>query len=176
MNGLTTGEAAKHLQIPQSTLKMWLSELPIQTTTDSRGRRRLNDDALAVLETVKDLRTHDFGLQTIRRRIVSGGGSVQLGDSQELGNELKNPHGDTGSSQPADNQELEGSSNALIAQVVAAIRSENEMSEKYARAAHQIGKLESENDFLRVQLAEAQKRIELLEAPKPRPWWLWRVW
>lgn len=178
MEPLTTGEAAKRLQIAKSTLKDWLEVLPISTVTDSRGRRRLDLEALAVLETVKDLRGKNCGYQTIRRRIVS----LEIEPPERAGQQPVNGWGEPDKGRmAADSEPKQIEVDALISQVIAAIRTETEQSEKYARAAHQIGKLESENEYLRAQLAErdaqlidAKKKMELLEAPKPRPWW--RIW
>lgn len=162
MEGLTTGEAAKHLKVPQSTLKFWLSELPIMTLTDGRGRRRLNPDALAVLETVKDMRDKDHGLQTIRRRIVSTEVNKQLADGQELVTEADN-------GESTDSQELISNPNQAIMPLMAAIRAQTELADKFAAANHRIGELEERCRHLEAQLVETRA---ISSAAKP--WW--RFW
>lgn len=177
MERLTTGEAAKRLQVAKSTLKDWLDELPIPTETDSRGRRRLDLEALAVLETVKDLRNQNHGLATIRRRIVSVEIEQPDSDGQQPGDGWNEPDK---SRTTADQEPNRIDAEALVSQVIAAIRVETEQSEKYARAAHRIGELEERCRSLEEQLTqrdrqltEFRQKIELLEAPK-RPWW--RFW
>lgn len=155
MNRLTTTEAAKHLSIPVSTIKTWLSQLPITASTDSRGKRRIDADALQVLEEVKRLRADDCGYATIRRVISS----EPISSS-------------TTSDEP--NAQTVTSSTALISEIISALRAENELSEKYAKATYTIGQLEERVSGLTAQLGEAKSRIILLEAPSPRPWW--RFW
>lgn len=166
MNGLTTSEAAERLGIPKTTLSTWLGQLPIPHDTDSRGRRRLDDEALALLETVKTLRGDDCGYQTIRRRI----GPLTEPDQVEA---ESNPT--TNETQPEQAPTLD--TDAFMAQVVAAVSAQTDLAERYARVAHQVGRLEADNDHLRAQLAELKDKVAQLEAPSPtpaRPWWkLW---
>ena len=164
MNGLTTTEAAKQLGVPPTTLKTWLTNLPIPASTDSRGRRRLDQEALEVLEMVKSLRDEDCGYQTIRRRIEpTTDANPSVTDSEPAAD------GPESASSPS----LDTS--ALVAQVIEAIRSENDLAEKYARVAHRVGELEATLRERERELVEAREKIALLEAPKPtRPWW--RLW
>lgn len=165
MNGLTTSEAAERLGVPKTTLSTWLGQLPIPYETDSRGRRRLDDEALALLETVKTLRGDDCGYQTIRRRI----GPLTEPDQVEA--ECNPAATET---QPEQAPALD--TDAFMAQVVAAVSAQTELAERYARVAHQVGRLEADNDHLRAQLAELKDKVAQLEAPTPaRPWWkLWK--
>lgn len=156
---LTANEAAERLNVSVTTVKNWLNQMPGDKEIDSRGRRRIDEKTLSVLETMKALRDEDCGYETIRRRIfqvtddqLSANSDLGLGDSQP-----------TVSQQPVDTA-------SIVAQVVEAMRGENELAEKYARVAHQVGKLEAENENLRAQLAEAKA---LLAAPV-KPWW--RIW
>lgn len=69
-----------------------------------------------------------------------------------------------------------------------AVRQETMLAQRYAHAAHQIGKLEAENEHLRNMLNAAQHKhareledarcriaeIEAKPAPKPKTaWWAW---
>ena len=164
MNGLTTTEAAKQLGVPPTTLKTWLTSLPIPASTDSRGRRRIDQEALEVLEMVKSLRDEDCGYQTIRRRIEP---------QTDTSSSVTDGSPTTDNSEPAPSSSMD--TTALVAQVIEAIRSENDLAEKYARAAHRMGELEATLRERERELAEAREKIALLEAPKPtRPWW--RPW
>lgn len=160
MDGLTTSEAAKRLGIPQSTIKTWLSNLPIPSATDSRGRRRFDEGSLEVLATVKKLRGKDKGYETIRRHIRP---------------EPDRSSTETSTSSPADEPETSwGSPDDIRAIVIDALKSENELAEKYARATYSIGQLEERVTTLSAQLEEAREKIKLLEAPKAeakRSWW-----
>jgi hypothetical protein len=78
---------------------------------------------------------------------------------------------------------------AYVARAVAdAVRQETVLSHRYAHAAHQIGKLEAENEHLRAMLTTAQRRhqreledtrqrlVELEQSPeieRRTPWWAW---
>jgi DNA-binding transcriptional MerR regulator len=78
---------------------------------------------------------------------------------------------------------------AYVARAVAdAVRQETVLSHRYAHAAHQIGKLEAENEHLRAMLTTAQRRhqreledtrqrlVELEQSPeieRKTPWWAW---
>jgi DNA-binding transcriptional MerR regulator len=156
VNGLTTTEAADRLGVPPTTLKTWLSMLPVPQGTDSRGRRRLDDESIAVLETVKHLRDEDCGYATIRRRIgpVADESPVETASSPP-------PTGpETVISPPFD-------TSAIVAEVVAAIRGENELAEKYARATYTMGQQEERIANLTAQLEETRQKVAALEAPKP---------
>ena len=176
MNGLTTGEAAERLGVPQTTLKNWINHLAIPTSTDSRGRRRIHDDVLPVLEAVKDMRGEDCGYQTIRRRI----GPLTDGQpSLTVGGQLPTDTRPPGDGQQA-TEALNIPSDALVSQIVTAIQENNDLAEKYARATYEIGELRERVKGRDEKLAELQgrleeqaRKIELLEAPK-RPWW--RFW
>lgn len=162
MDGLTTSEAAKRLGIPQSTIKTWLNNLPIPSALDSRGRRRFDDGSLEILAAIKELRGKDKGYETIRRHIRP---------EPDRGSAGTNPSSPMG--------ELEtswGSPDDIRAIVVEAMKSENGLAEKYARATYSIGQLEERVATLNSQLEEAREKIKLLEAPKAepevkRPWW-----
>lgn len=170
MNGLTTSEAAERLGVPKTTLHTWLNTLPIPSETDSRGRKRLDANALAVLEAVKELRGEDCGYQTIRRRI----GTLTEHDGTEP-ERVPNVNGAQPEPAPAADR------GAFLAQVVEVVANQTDLAERYARAAHQIGTLEErtrglelERDRLAGELAEVKAERDqaraLLAAPA-RPWW-----
>jgi len=161
---LTTREAAERLGVPPSTLKTWLSSLPIEAPTDSHGRRRLDPDALAVLEQVKAMREDGQGYQTIRR-VIRADGPGLAADGPGLDG------GPTGDNRGPASFGQEAMMAAMLEQVSAVIRAETGLSEKFAAAARQVGRLEAENSMLREQIAAAQEKIHLLEAPPARPWW-----
>ena len=175
MNGLTTSEAAERLGVPKTTLHTWLNTLPIPSETDSRGRKRLDANALAVLEAVKELRGEDCGYQTIRRRI-----GTQAGHDGTEPEHVPNVNGTQPDRAPAVDQD------GFLAQVVEVVANQTDLAERYARAAHQIGTLEErtrglelDRDRLAGELAEVKAERDqaraLLAAPAPaRPWW--KVW
>ncbi len=187
---LTTAATAEAIGVPITTLKGWLSQVDVPTERDSAGRRRFSPEALEVLEVVKELRGSGRTFETIRRRVPS---IVQpLDDGRETD---QTDTGPTGDEPQADGQRLiDGRETddrragdgrdlaALVASfVVEAVKAENELGEKYARAAHRIGELEAttrgleaERDRLAGELAEAKAERDqaraLLAAPA-RPWW-----
>lgn len=165
MENLTTTEAAEQLGVSVTTIKAWLNQLPLERDVDSRGRRRIDQETLSVLETVKSLRAEDCGYQTIRRRMFQTTDDQLSPDSK-----ISSPD-----SQPSDAQ-LTLNTETVVAQVIAAIREDNALAEKYARAAHQIGGLEAEVKHLTAENAALKEQIFLLSSPaaKARPWW--RLW
>lgn len=192
---LTTAATAEAIGVPITTLKGWLSQVDVPTERDSAGRRRFSPEALEVLEVVKELRGSGRTFETIRRRVPS---IVQpLDDGRETD---QTDTGPTSDEPQADGQRLiDGRETddrrmpdmhelaALVAaSVVGAVKAENDLAEKYARAAHRIGELEAttrglelDRDRLAGELAEAKAERDqaraLLAAPAPaRPWW--KVW
>lgn len=175
MSGTTTTEAASQLGVPKSTLHTWLQQLPIPHDTDSRGRKSFDADALAVLEAVKSLRGEDCGYQTIRRKLegVNDNERDSAGHVPEA-RETERDAYETVSRVPAQIDTVaivEAVTAGLVPQLAATVAANNELAEKYARAAHTIGTLEERVASLTAQLGEART---LLAAPAPRPWWkLW---
>lgn len=167
MESLTTTEAAEQLGVSVTTIKSWLNQLPVDREVDSRGRRRIDQDTLNVLEAVKALRGDDCGYQTIRRRLFQETDGQQSPDE-----ELPSADGQL------PDAPLTLDTESIVTQVIAAIREDNALAEKYARAAHQIGGLEVEVKHLTAENAALKDHILLLSAPKeesrPRPWW--RLW
>lgn len=161
---LTAAKAAEALGVHVNTIKNWLGQLPIPVEKDSAGRWRFDDRAFEVLQAIKELRDEDRTFDTIRRRIDSG----ELSEPQDTTSEATAPHN------PSMAETLAA---AITPQLVEALSAQTALAEKYAHAAHQIGKLEAENEYLRNQVAELRDKVALLEAPKPepqRPWWkLW---
>lgn len=88
MQGLTTKEAADRLGISPSTLRHWMTNFSVDVEIDERGHRRLDEKALAVLQTVKELRGEDCGFQTIRRRMQPGELTVETLEAVEAEAEI----------------------------------------------------------------------------------------
>lgn len=72
---LSSLQAAEHVGVSPSTIKNWAVRLPVPSFMDPDGTRRFPPEALAVLETVKQLRGDERSYATIRRIIepTSGG-------------------------------------------------------------------------------------------------------
>jgi excisionase family DNA binding protein len=179
---LTAVEAAEQLGVHVNTVKHWLTQVQIPAEKDSAGRWRFSEEAVAALHAVKQLRDQSRTFDTIRQRIDKAAPSDSLAAEQPA----------IGDRQAADNAPptFDGAAlaavvgAALVPQVVEALAQNNDLAEKYARASHLIGRLESDGQHLREQLAEvrqtlaaANEKILLLEAPKPeeprRRWWQW---
>lgn len=168
---LSMRQAADKLEVSYSTLKGWLDRLDLNIPRNTRGEYQITSEILTVLETVKALRDQDMGLDTIERKI---GPSTERHASGSVGQaivpEVMNPGSANGSSgSRADGEPLAGDgaddgAERLTASIVSAVRSElqviTELSEKYARAAHEIGKLESTVKHLEAQVGDAGVREE----------------
>lgn len=175
---LTTKEVAEELGIPLGTLKSWLNKIPVSVQTDSSGNRRFGEGEIEIIRQIQALRLEEGrGMETIRRRL-------QLDSQDEAQTQLGSSPDETRSN-PADDQPHASivDTSLIVEAVTAAIAQQTDLSEKYARAAHQIGGLEAENRFLkdqlnetREQLLKAQEKVQQLEAPQEKPapmrsWW-----
>lgn len=180
---LTTAAAAEAIGVPITTLKGWLSQVPVPTERDTAGRRRFPPEALEVLEVVKELRDAGRTFETIRRRVPSvDHPAPDERETKESETGPMNAERQANDRRAADVRELAGLVAAAVADVV---KAENELAEKYARATYEIGELrattrglEAERDRLAGELAEVKADRDqaraLLAAPAPRPWW--KVW
>ena len=158
---MTAAKVAEALGVHVNTIKNWLGQLPIPVEKDSAGRWRFDERAFEVLQTIKGLRDEDRTFDTIRRRIDSG----ELSGPQDTASEA---------TAPPNPSMAETLAAAITPQLVEALSAQTALAEKYAHAAHQIGKLEAENEYLRGQVAELRDKVAMLEAPKTepqRPWW-----
>lgn len=169
---LTTSEAAEHLGVPVGTLKGWLGKIPLPTSVDSAGRRRIGPEALELLERIRTLRLEEGrGMDTIRRRLGPAAAESSRGLEQDVssstGNEAETSFGRVGVS-------AEELTRTISEAVFSAVNEQGGLAEKYARATYTIGQLEERVAGLAAQLSEAKEKIALLEAPKSepkRPWW-----
>lgn len=170
----TAPVVAKRLGIGVTTLKTWSEKVGIGTKTSS-GVWVYTEKDVELLEVVRSFRGDDRGFDTITRRIRA-----------ESTDSARRPTDDDGR-QPAMSPEQ------IKTVVIEAIASQTDLSEKYARAAHQIGKLEADNEHLRTQLSDARQRLttadadaaenerlraqlaerdaELAKLKEKRPWW-----
>jgi DNA-binding transcriptional MerR regulator len=156
------GDAADQLSVSQSTVRAWCDRMEFHSK-DSKGRRIISSEQFRALQAVQALLDDGHTFNTVQRR---------LRDPAEDSQRDRSAHAD-------DSQSVHSDPAALIGAVVTAIAQQTDLAEKYARAAHEIGKLEERTLSLtdqlqeaRSALAEAQQQIKLLEAPKPKePWW-----
>lgn len=141
MDAITTSVAAERLNVPLSTLKAWLDRLDLPLPVDSRGRRMLDADALNWLQTVRSLRESDLGYDTIRRRLSHDG--VPVGESSAL---------------PSD---MLGAVRHAFQEVMAG---QNHLSQAYADATRELGRLEGRVVQLQEQVAARDAELERLSA------------
>lgn len=201
---LSTKEAAAELGVPLGTLKRWVSELPIPLEHDGAGARRYGDEAIEVLRRVHELRLGDRHFESIRVILSPGqpGDGIDPGPIPEAIQPAGQPAAatDDAVAGPALDRAEPGPALSDVATAVGeaiaermsreigeVLRRENDLAEKYARAAHRIGELEAttrsleaERERLAGEVAElkverGQARAFLAAPPEPkRPWW--KVW
>ena len=183
---LSTAEASQETGIPEPTIKNWIGRLPIPAEKDSAGRWRFGPEALDVLRAIKELRDEDRTFETIRRRIGEPEMSAEL-SSANPGSSEDNPrlHHDEPAVSLDERRLADELAGAITPQLVEALKANNDLAEKYARAAHQIGQMEERVANLTTQLnadrdrhvqelEAARAEIAQLKAPALRPWWkLW---
>ncbi len=271
---MSTPEASKALGIPVHVITYWLGQIPYPAEQDDQGQWRLTPEAMAVLETVRDLKGENRSMETIRRHVRElqdvpppplpaaklptpartqvaveaksepprpaapraprpadgmpqnaqrpaegpprppaqaprkGGPPQAQAQAPRPGQPA--PAGPPAQAAPpavsGPPARQPGPPPAQVAQspvpvmgthdlashvaraVSEAVRQETMLAQRYAHAAHQIGKLEAENEHLRTMLNAAQTKhtreaddarcriaeLEAKPAPKPKtPWWAW---
>lgn len=169
---LTTSEAAERIGVPVGTLKGWLGKIPLPTSVDSAGRRRIGPEAFELLERIKALRMDEGrGMETIRRRLVPAAAepsrSLEQDGLSSIEDEAETSPGRVGVS----SDEI---TRTISEAIFSAVSEQGGLAEKYARATYTIGQLEERVAGLTAQLIEAKEKIALLEEPKAEqrnPWW-----
>jgi DNA-binding transcriptional MerR regulator len=174
-----TKDVAEQIGVSETTIKTWTDKLGLEVERDSRHNRRYTQAELDLLFTVKNLRDEGAGYQTITRVVGRAPDERQTEPDEQL----------TGDSRPQDAQQTMDATalaEQIRAAVVAAVRSDTELAEKYARAAHRIGELEADVRHLQEKAdklltdgtAEADRlrqEVESLRADlateKAKPWW-----
>lgn len=161
---LSTKEAAETVGVSPNTLKSWLKDLPIAPERDGAGNFRFDDRAIDVLTAVKNLRGDGRSYETIRR-VISPADQLEVTQEPPMDDRQHtqtSPEGETNS--PGDHPPITQASpldetriTRVITEAVAtAIATQNDMAEKYGRAAHQIGLLEERVAQLTAQLGETR--------------------
>ena len=152
---LTTSAVAEKLDVPASTIKRWSEQFPVNAYKDDRGRMRFKPDSVRVLEIIKSLRDEDRGPATITRLVSSEWAAIgpETGPSSIPVQSQTEP----GSSQPTAAPSMDAGSlvEQITAAVTMAIRTDNELAEKYARATFEIGTLQERV----AQLQEREQRL-----------------
>lgn len=145
MNDCTTDvkQLAEEFNIPETTLRGWVSRLNIPVTR-SKHKMYFNEDAIGMLRVIKQLRDVDSGFETIQRRLINEQRTVEQRE-------------------PIVNQsnflDLQRVLNERISlSVTQAVTEANSIAEKYAVAAHRVGQLEAEKRAL-------EERLHALPAP-----------
>lgn len=150
---LSSNEAAERLGVSPSTIKNWAVRLPVPSWLDAEGTRRFSDEALAILETVKQMRDDERSYATIRRTIEPTG---HLREPAEPGRPTK-------------------ASPERVAEVMGVVRPMwNALQCEHATAAKRIARLEAKIDELRQDRVAMQAELEALRQAvgRPaRPWW-----
>jgi DNA-binding transcriptional MerR regulator len=151
---MSAPDLAAKLGVSITTIKTWSERVGIGRKNSS-GVWVYSENDLQILETVQALRGEDKGFETITRRL-----------QKEAPEAESSP---PGGNFPPPAPSLEN----FRSMIVETLRTDNDLAEKYARAAHQIGRLEAENEGLQRQLEESRTRMALIEEPSTlhRPWW-----
>lgn len=190
---LTSKEVADRIGVSMSTLKNWAVRLPVPSVLGPDGTRRFPEEALAVLEAVKQLREDERSYATIRRAITVAE-VEELAEAQDVVEVTPEPIQEPVAEVPALEVTVtlappepqappEPSANeaamALVTQVLQLVREESAMAEAYATARQRVGELESQVQLLnedrqrlQAELADARRLIGQREVPwTRRPWY-----
>ncbi len=150
---LSSNEAAERLGVSPSTIKNWAVRLPVPSWVDSEGTRRFPDEALAILETVKEMRDAERSYTTIRRAIEP---TAPL-------------------SQPSQPGRPSTASPERVAEVMGVVRPMwNALQCEHATTSRRIARLEAKVDELRADRVALTAELEALRKFVGRPagpWW-----
>jgi DNA-binding transcriptional MerR regulator len=187
---LTSKEVADRIGVSMSTLKNWAVRLPVPSVLGPDGTRRFPEEALAVLEAVKQLRDEERSYATIRRAIlpvedladdvapdvVEEAAPAPLPEppALEVTVTLAPPEPEA-PAEPSANE----AAMALVTQVLQLVREESAMAEAYATARQRVGELEAQVKLLQedrqrmqAELADARRLIGQREVQwARRPWY-----
>lgn len=163
---LSAEAAGRQLNVPGSTIKLWLSSFEMPGVSKNSRGWRIDSEGLAVLEAIKALRETGAGNETIRRKLdfeLPVGGEAEPtapadDDRQEapvVSPSIDLQEGGVGERQLA----------MTVTEAIAkAVAEQTELAEKYARTAHHVGVLESRLDAREEALSEERQRREAAEA------------
>jgi DNA-binding transcriptional MerR regulator len=175
---LTTQDVCDQTGIPKTKIKYWVQALNLPVPKDSKGAWRWSPDLVEQILQVQQLRELDGRTLESVRRVIG-----EPVDSPEAIHEEYSESTEAVPGEFVDSAEVaEAVAAALMPQMKEALAAQNEMAERYARVAHQVGRLEAENDHLRQErdrlAGELAETKALLAAPKEeakaKPWW--RLW
>jgi DNA-binding transcriptional MerR regulator len=180
---LTTTEAAKELGMAPATLKRWMDVVHVPHRLNSQGHRMIGDEGLEAIRAIQELRLDDpnRALESIRRVLTLGSAKKA---SQDQAQAEPQPTMGQAEAEPAPAEEAAAAGDdelshgqarpqpepgvsleAIEARLVSVLRDNNDLAERYARVAHQVGVLEErvrsrEEELARV-LPAAAKASEL---------------
>lgn len=140
----SANDVAEELSIHHTTVKKWAQQFEVPSRR--KGHKWVfNDDSIAVLKTIQRLKDEDCGQDTIRATIAPQM-SLEENVSQKTETQVRPDY---------DAPEI----TQLIDQSVSnAIEKYDSIAEKFARATHEIGRLEA-------QLESAQEKLKVLPDP-----------
>lgn len=174
---LTTTEAADALGVHESTVKNWCGVLPIPADKDNRGRWRFDERALNVMRTIKSLRDDGRSNESIRVIIAPETPSELEATASpapsERQAEAPQPGGNSTSTVDVDLM-ANALASALVPQVAALIKENNQLAENFGRIALELGELrarlaatQAENQRLAervTEMAPSERQARELEA------------
>lgn len=174
---LTTTEAADALGVHESTIKNWCSVLPIPADKDNRGRWRFDERALEVMHAIKDLREDGRSNESIRVIIAPETPSAPEALATPAPSERQAEASQQTASHAAtlDVELMAGAlASALVPQVAALIKENNQLAENFGRVALELGELraklaatQAENQRLAervTEMAPSERQAQELEA------------
>lgn len=127
-------EVSKQLNIHINTIRQWEKNFDLDIPRDSKNCRIYDEDLIKTFKYIKEQREAGKELSGINVRLTSASHEANNQTNMSLTEEIKN-------------------------EVLKIITDQTELSEKYAKATYQIGKLEA-------QLYAAEEKMKLLPAPE----------
>lgn len=151
----TGTEIADKVGIAESTVRLWTKQFEVPYQKKS-GRKLYTTEAYEVIQTIKKLKENYNGIETIRRTIAP---------EVQPQSELKVEEKSESSVQTNSNEQALVLKNHLSDVVTTAIKENNDLAEKYAKATYTIGQLEKEVEHLseKIQLLPDAKEHSQIE-------------
>ena len=145
-------EVAEKLNVSIDTIRRWELKLDFDIPVDSRNRKVYSESHFNLLQSIKELRDADNGLDTISRKLSIGNAQDRQSIGKDDSNSTTYPMQTIGID---DLKELENS-------IISKFDIVDSLSEKLSRASFEVGKLQAEKVALEDKLQVEKDKNKLI--------------
>lgn len=158
---LNVSQAAKLLGKGEASVRRWIQQFGIPTTTEG-GQNLLSSDMLQVLTQIKELRARKMRSEDIELNV-----SDAIQEEQELLDHVTQQRSDGSSGIERRmiselTEALAEHNEALARSVGSAVQQASKMADRYAESQRELGRMEAMMQAMQYQLQEAEQKARLL--------------